>query len=143
MAARCRPVAGPPYDWSFSFQGSSPRIVHTAREISVPLTLTNAGVRTWVPGRVHLSYHWLWPIPRELASPSRNVPYQDGIRTDLDEVIPPGASVAIVPGGPLSNRRPIPFSRARPSCRYGARNIDNMNSRYSALIFHCFCDDIR
>jgi lipoteichoic acid synthase len=95
VASRCRPVAGPPYDWSFSLQGSSPRIVHTAREVSVPLTVTNTGARAWVPGRVHLSYHWLWPIPRELASPSRNVPYQDGIRTDLDEVIPPGASVAV------------------------------------------------
>ena len=90
-AVGCRPVTGPPSDRSFSLQGSSPRIVHAAREVSVPLTLTNTGARAWNPGRVHLSYHWLWPIPRELASPSRNVPFQDGIRTDLDEVIPPGA----------------------------------------------------
>jgi lipoteichoic acid synthase len=95
VASRCRPVAGPPCERSFSLQGSSPRIVHTASEVNVPLTLTNTGARDWVPGRVHLSYHWLWPIPRELLSPSRNVPYQDGIRTDLDEVVAPGAHVAV------------------------------------------------
>jgi lipoteichoic acid synthase len=94
-AVGCRPVAGPPPDRSFSLQGSSPWIAHSAREVSVPLTVTNTGARAWNPGLVHLSYHWLWLVPRELASPSRNVPFQDGIRTDLDEVIPSGARAAV------------------------------------------------
>ena len=49
----------------------------------MPVTLGNSGVRAWDPSRIHLSYHWLWLVPRELAHRSRTVPYHDGIRTDL------------------------------------------------------------
>ncbi len=59
------------------------------------LLVSNAGQRAWDPARIHVSYHWLWLIPRELAHRSRLVPYQDGIRTDLDRTIAPGASVAL------------------------------------------------
>jgi phosphoglycerol transferase MdoB-like AlkP superfamily enzyme len=47
--------------------------------------LTNAGGRSWDPSRIHLSYHWLWLVPRELLHRSRTVPYQDGIRTELGD----------------------------------------------------------
>jgi hypothetical protein len=58
--------------------------------------LTNIGARTWDPSRVHLSYHWLWPVPRELLHRSRNVPYQDGIRTSLgDAPLAPGAAAEL------------------------------------------------
>jgi phosphoglycerol transferase MdoB-like AlkP superfamily enzyme len=54
--------------------------------------LTNVGARTWDPSRIHLSYHWLWLVPRELLHRSRTVPYQDGIRTALgDAPLAPGA----------------------------------------------------
>lgn len=59
------------------------------------LLVSNAGQRAWDPARIHVSYHWLWLIPRELIHRSRLVPYQDGIRTDLDRTVAPGASVAL------------------------------------------------
>ncbi|HWW83139.1 MAG TPA: hypothetical protein VNZ26_06025, partial [Vicinamibacterales bacterium] len=34
-------------------------------------------------------------IPRELASRSRNVPYQDGIRTDLGRMVATGQTVTV------------------------------------------------
>src|SRR5262249_22327102 len=44
----------------------------------------------------HVSYHWLWLIPREAAARSRwDVPYQDGIRTDLPAPVAPGARVPV------------------------------------------------
>ena len=61
----------------------------------MPVAVANIGDRAWDPARVHLSYHWLWLVPRELAHRSRTVPYHDGIRTDLgDAPIAPGARVA-------------------------------------------------
>ena len=62
----------------------------------MPLTLANSGERAWDSARVHLSYHWLWLVPRELAHRSRTVPYHDGIRTDLgDAPVAPGARIAL------------------------------------------------
>ena len=39
---------------------------------------------------MHVSYHWLWVVPRELAKRSRTVPYHDGIRTELTASVAPG-----------------------------------------------------
>ena len=64
-------------------------------ETTVPISVTNTGQRAWDPARVHLSYHWLWIVPRELAHRSRTLPYQDGIRTELGGTIAPGAHVAL------------------------------------------------
>ena len=62
----------------------------------MPLTLVNGGQRAWDPARIHLSYHWLWFVPRELVRRSRTVPYHDGIRTELgDAPVAPGASVEV------------------------------------------------
>ena len=45
---------------------------------------------------MRVSYHWLWLVPRELATRSRwNVPYHDGIRTELGAPVPPGGRVAL------------------------------------------------
>jgi lipoteichoic acid synthase len=45
---------------------------------------------------VHVAYHWLWLVPRELARRSRTVPYHDGIRTELGaRPIAPGERVAL------------------------------------------------
>jgi phosphoglycerol transferase MdoB-like AlkP superfamily enzyme len=45
---------------------------------------------------VHVSYHWLWIVPRELARRSRTVPYHDGIRSELGaRAIAPGEPVAL------------------------------------------------
>ncbi len=70
-------------------------MLHAGEETTVPLTVANAGERAWDPSRVHVSYHWLWIIPRELARRSRTVPYQEGIRTELRGAVPPGTGVAI------------------------------------------------
>jgi phosphoglycerol transferase MdoB-like AlkP superfamily enzyme len=71
-------------------------VLVTSEETAVPLTLVNAGQRAWDPGSIHLSYHWLWIVPREFAHRSRTVPYHDGIRTELgDRTIPPGAGVVV------------------------------------------------
>jgi phosphoglycerol transferase MdoB-like AlkP superfamily enzyme len=67
-------------------------MLRAGEEIVVPLTVTNTGSDAWNPDRVHVSYHWLWFVPRELASRSRNVPYEDGIRTDLGRPLAPSAS---------------------------------------------------
>ena len=56
----------------------------------MPLVAVNTGSRAWDPASVHVSYHWLWLVPRELASRSRNVPYEDGIRTELESPVAPG-----------------------------------------------------
>jgi phosphoglycerol transferase MdoB-like AlkP superfamily enzyme len=62
------------------------------------LTITNTGVTAWNPARVHVSYHWLWLVPRELAVRSRwDLPYHEGIRTELAAPVAPGAQ-ATVPG---------------------------------------------
>jgi phosphoglycerol transferase MdoB-like AlkP superfamily enzyme len=77
-------------------EGRAPRVMHANRELSVPLTITNTGGRAWDPGRIHLSYHWLWVIPREVTARSRwNVPYHNGIRTDLPVPVARGGRIAL------------------------------------------------
>lgn len=95
-AAACRRAPAPPYSFSFALGGTSPRTLVVARESSVRLTLINTGQREWDPARVHFSYHWLWLVPRELAARSRwDVPYHDGIRTELNTRVPPQATVQV------------------------------------------------
>jgi phosphoglycerol transferase MdoB-like AlkP superfamily enzyme len=95
-AASCRRVAASSSSPGFDLEGSGPRILETSREIAVPLTLTNIGRLAWDPSRVHLSYHWLWIVPRETLSRSRwNMPYHDGIRSALGQTVAPGGRVAI------------------------------------------------
>jgi lipoteichoic acid synthase len=92
----CRSVPPPPYPLAFSLTVVSPRLLDMSQEVAVPVTIGNSGGRAWDPVRVHLSYHWLWLVPRELAHRSRTVPYQDGIRTDLgDAPVAPGARLAL------------------------------------------------
>jgi phosphoglycerol transferase MdoB-like AlkP superfamily enzyme len=89
-AGGCREALRPPFERAFSLQIHSPRILLAGQETTVPLVAVNTGTRTWDPANVHVSYHWLWLVPRELASRSRNVPYEDGIRTELDAPIAAG-----------------------------------------------------
>jgi len=63
--------------------------------IVVPLGVTNTGHRAWSPERVHVSYHWLWLVPRELVHRSRRLPYQEGIRSELTAPIAPGARTTV------------------------------------------------
>ena len=59
------------------------------------------------PARVHLSYHWLWFIPRELVLRSRTLPHHEGIRTELAGVVSrPRASSCTV----VCSRRTFPAS---------------------------------
>src|SRR4029077_3530356 len=51
--------------------------------------------RTWDPERMHVSYHWLWLVPRELARRSRSMLYQDGCGTDPDRPVAPGAPLTV------------------------------------------------
>jgi phosphoglycerol transferase MdoB-like AlkP superfamily enzyme len=96
LLAGCRRVPPPPYTFAFALEGSSPRLLVATRETTVPLGFVNTGSRTWQPEQIHVSYHWLWCIPREIASRSRwDVPYQNGIRTELGTTIPPGSSVKL------------------------------------------------
>jgi phosphoglycerol transferase MdoB-like AlkP superfamily enzyme len=83
----------PPYTQAFTFSGRIPRLLWTAEETIVPLNISNTGSHAWDPTRVHVSYHWLWVVPRELASRSRTLPYHDGIRTELEKVVAPGRAV--------------------------------------------------
>jgi phosphoglycerol transferase MdoB-like AlkP superfamily enzyme len=87
----------PPYPLAFRIQVSSPRLLESSREITIPVAVTNTGQRAWDPARVHVSYHWLWLIPREIASRSRwNAPYHDtGIRTELSATVAPGERVGL------------------------------------------------
>ena len=72
----------------------------------MPLDGRQHGQRAWDPARIHLSYHWLWLVPRELAHRSRTVPYHDGIRTDLgDAPVAPGARASLCRAA-CSRRRP-------------------------------------
>ncbi len=63
------------------------------------MTVANTGVRSWDATRVHVSYHWLWFVPRETIKRSRwDLPYHDGIRSELadrNESLAPGARVAL------------------------------------------------
>src|SRR5262249_44535956 len=85
----------PPYALAFSADVPSPRVLQTSQEVTVPLAVVNTGQRAWDPSSVHVSYHWLWIVPRELVRRSRTVPYQEGIRTELDAPAKPGALVAV------------------------------------------------
>lgn len=97
LSACGRTPAGP-RPLQFSVAGAAPRLLVASSETTVLLAVTNAGQREWDPARIHFSYHWLWAVPRELASRSRwNVPYQDGIRSELPHRVAPGARVD-VPG---------------------------------------------
>jgi len=90
----CGRAPAPPYPLACSIQVSSPRFLESSREIAIPIAVTNTGQRAWDPARVHVSYHWRWIVPRELASRSRwNAPYHDGIRTELSEAVAPGERV--------------------------------------------------
>ena len=96
VTVSCGRAPAPPYPLAFSIQVSSPRALESSREIAIPIAVTNTGQRAWDPARVHLSYHWLWIVPRELASRSRwNAPYHDGIRTELSEAVAPAERVAV------------------------------------------------
>jgi phosphoglycerol transferase MdoB-like AlkP superfamily enzyme len=86
----CARVPPPPYPLNFAASGNAPRVLQTSQEVPVPIAVTNTGQRTWDPARMHLSYHWLWFLPRELASRSRTVPFHDGIRTALGAPVAPG-----------------------------------------------------
>jgi lipoteichoic acid synthase len=94
-AAGCREEPRAPFARSFAIQVRSPRVLRAGEETVVPIAVANTGAAAWNPERIHISYHWLWLVPRELASRSRNVPYQDGIRTDLARVIAPGAGASL------------------------------------------------
>jgi lipoteichoic acid synthase len=94
-SASCAPVPPPPYPRAFAIDAAAPRLLVTSQEVAVPATVVNAGSGAWDPTRLHLSYHWLWIVPRELARRSRTVPYHDGIRTDLGDAVAPGGRVAV------------------------------------------------
>jgi lipoteichoic acid synthase len=96
LAIGCaRPSIGP-HRLDFSLDGRSPRLLETSQEIAVPLTVVNTGEREWDPARVHVSYHWLWLVPRETVARSRwNAPYHDGIRSTLNARVAPRVGVAL------------------------------------------------
>src|SRR5204863_2781255 len=86
----------PPYTLAFALDGGAPRVLVASQELAVPLTLTNTGTREWDPPRIHLSYHWVWFIPREL--PARSlwaVPYPNGVRTELAGAVPAGGRLGV------------------------------------------------
>ena len=96
LGISCARVPPPPYPLAFTLGAAAPRLLETSQEIAVPVALSNSGSRAWDPARFHLSYHWLWIVPRELARRSRTVPYHDGIRTELgDTPVAPGAYLAL------------------------------------------------
>jgi len=95
LIAGCRTIPPPPYPLAFGLEVRSPRLLESSSEIAVPVALVNTGSRAWDPAAMHLSYHWLWIVPRETATRSRwNVPFQNGIRTELGSVVTPGQRVA-------------------------------------------------
>jgi len=95
LAAGCARPPAPPYPLNFSVSGHAPRVLQASEEIAVPIRLTNTGDRAWNPARIHLSYHWLWLIPRELRYRSRTVPFHDGVRTVLDAPVAAGQEMPI------------------------------------------------
>jgi len=96
LLSACRSVPPPPYQLAFAVDGRGPRVLTASRQTTVPLTIANIGTREWDPARVHLSYHWLWLVPRELASRSRwDIPYQNGIRTELGRTVAPAARMSV------------------------------------------------
>jgi phosphoglycerol transferase MdoB-like AlkP superfamily enzyme len=95
VAGGCRQAPRPPFVRAFSLGIKPPRLLRAGDETFLPLVVTNTGTDAWRPERVHVSYHWLWLVPRELLSRSRNVPYQDGIRTELEREVRPRESVDV------------------------------------------------
>jgi lipoteichoic acid synthase len=95
LAAGCARTPAPPYPLNFSVSGQAPRVLQASEEIAVPMRVTNTGDRAWDPAQIHLSYHWLWIIPRELRHRSRIVPFQDGVRTMLTAPVAAGQGMAI------------------------------------------------
>ena len=97
LAAACGRVSlpGPPFHRAFTIDVSTPRSLLSFEETTVPVSLVNTGTDAWDPSRVHLSYHWLWLVPRELAFRSRTLPYHQGIRTELGAPVPPGGRVTV------------------------------------------------
>jgi len=92
----CAQAPKPPYALAFDVDQRAPRVLTTSEEVTVPMTVVNRGQRAWDPAAIHVSYHWLWTIPRELLRRSRTVPYHDGIRTEIgDRAIAPGAAVSL------------------------------------------------
>ena len=87
---------GPPsYALAFDLAGRTPRVLHAWGQTTVPVVIANTGTRAWNAERIHVSYHWLWLIPRELAKRSRwSLPYHEGIRTWLGGDVQPGTQVA-------------------------------------------------
>src|SRR5437868_5136418 len=84
------------YTRAFTLDSRTPRVLVTAREATVPLVISNTGSQAWNPATVHVSYHWLWLVPRELRHRSRwNLPYHEGIRTDLPNLVASGEQVRI------------------------------------------------
>ncbi|HJZ71979.1 MAG TPA: LTA synthase family protein [Vicinamibacterales bacterium] len=95
-SAACSPSPKPPYPFAFDLEAHAPRVLTTSEEVTVPLAVVNRGQRAWDPATIHVSYHWLWTIPRELLRRSRRVPYHDGIRTEIGErAVTPGAAVPV------------------------------------------------
>lgn len=95
-AAGCTRTPPPPYPLNFALDGASPRVLVSGEETVAPVAVTNTGGRAWNPSRIHLSYHWLRLVPREIVTRSRwNIPYHEGIRTDLGTPVAPGGTVRI------------------------------------------------
>src|SRR5205823_6176793 len=84
------------YALAFALDGRAPRVIVTSEELAVPLVVANTGTRAWDAASIHLSYHWVWLIPRELPHRSRwDLPYHEGIRTGLPISVAPGARVSV------------------------------------------------
>ena len=95
-SSACAPAPKPPYALAFNGTAPAPRVLTSSEEITVPVTVVNTGQRSWDPAAIHVSYHWLWAVPRELLRRSRTVPYHDGIRTELgDRTVAPGTIVSL------------------------------------------------
>ncbi len=94
-SAACSRAVSARYALAFSLSGSQPRLLEPFEQTSIPVVVTNTGQQAWDPARVHVSYHWLWLVPRELASRSRVLPYQEGIRTELGRRVAPGERTTV------------------------------------------------
>ena len=89
-------VGPSPYTLAFDLAGRTPRALAAWDQTIVPIAITNTGTRAWDAERIHVSYHWLWLIPRELPERSRwSLPYHEGIRTLLPHEVQPGAHIAV------------------------------------------------
>jgi phosphoglycerol transferase MdoB-like AlkP superfamily enzyme len=95
LATSCARVPPPPYRLNFSLTAETPRLLQAAEETAVPVAVTNTGSSAWDPERIHVSYHWLWLVPRELRYRSRTVPFQEGVRSTLPARVAPGGAQPI------------------------------------------------